>query len=111
MRALSLLALLGTASAAISSAESTKSDTDGGGSVSETSDVYTYFTPGVTPSDKELEAIQLWNSSWTLAGWRTHVVGPDDAVAHPQYKVRQGERLHSSEPWEWVGAKERAARA
>lgn len=68
-----------------------------------TQDVYTYFTPGVVPSDKELEAIQLWNSSWTLAGWRTHVVGPADALNHPQYKVRLALRRCSACTHECAG--------
>jgi hypothetical protein len=50
-----------------------------------TSDVYTFFTPALGV-EKELEAIQLWNASWSRQGWTTHVLSLADAKRHPRYK-------------------------
>jgi len=52
----------------------------------ETSDVYTFYKQAQLGAEKELEAIELWNASWTRAGWSTHVLTPADAKAHPRYK-------------------------
>jgi len=50
-----------------------------------TRDVYTYFTRGAG-YEKEMEAIGLWNASWTRAGWRPTVLTLADAKTHPRFK-------------------------
>ena len=47
--------------------------------------VYTYFTRGAG-AEKELEAISLWNASWTAAGWTPTVLSLADAKKHPRFK-------------------------
>lgn len=63
----------------------------GAGQKRTTSRVYTYFQRPLQLAQAdlvaELEAIALWNESWVAAGWRTRVLGPEDARRHPGYEA------------------------
>jgi len=52
----------------------------------ETRDVYTYYEETkVKARDGELEAVAVWNLSWTRAGWTTHLLTLEDARRHPDF--------------------------